>query len=239
MSCSSSYRTELNDSALDTIWITIRPQRMPRDFTHITIGAIYHPPKANDWTMSQHIATCVDKVRQKYLRSGFIILGDFNHMSDSYIKRTCSLHQIVTKPTHMNSTIDLCYTNMRDYYGPPTHEPGIGISKHQVIIITPNTVNLESPKQVFVTKRCQGPKERGALCRSLQAVNWDPLYTMPTCEEQYEMFENVLNMMIEEFLPIKIVKQNTNDHPWITDDFHRLINLRQFYFHNGNKIDHV
>ena len=59
---------------------------------------------------------------------------------------------------------------------------------------------------------------------------------MRCCEEQYEMFENVLNMMIEEFLPIKIVKQNTNDHPWITDDFHRLINLRQFYFHNGNKI---
>ena len=35
---------------------------------------------------------------------------------------------------------------------------------------------------------------------------------------------------------MKSVKRNSNDQPWITDDFHRLIGLRQHHYHAGNEI---
>ena len=227
--------SELDIKDLETLWITIRPQRMPREYTHITVGIVYHPPKADDWAMSKHITTCVDKILQKYTKSGLLILGDFNHMRDTFMKRTCALTQTVKKPTHMKSTIDLCYTNMRDYYGTPKHEPGIGLSKHQVIICVPCTSGVEHPKTEYVSRRCQGNKERAALCRVIQAVNWEPLYQMQSCQEQFTVFETVMNNLIDEYLPVKKMKHNSNDHPWITDEFHSLVGLRQFYFHTGNK----
>ncbi len=55
-----------------------------REFTHITIGVVYHPPKSDDWAMSRHITDCVDKIILKFPHTGIFICGDFNHMKDSY-----------------------------------------------------------------------------------------------------------------------------------------------------------
>ncbi len=125
---------------------------------------------------------------------------------------------------------------MRAYYSPPQHLPGIGVSKHQVIIIAPFTEYVKQPEIVYVSKRKQGPKERGALCNAIRGVDWSPLYYMPTCQDQYDMFQTVIDQLIDDFLPIVTVKRNSNDHPWVTDDFRKAINLRQYYFHSGNTI---
>ena len=227
---------ELNKQDLETLWITIRPVRMPREFTHITVGVVYHPPKSNDWDMSQHLTDCVDRILQKYPRSGILICGDFNHMKDSYLKWSCNLKQIVSKATHMNSKIDLTYTNMANLYGPPQHEPGIGLSKHQVIICKPSTSGIKPPQHIFVTKQCQGPKERAALCRTLQAIDWSPLFSLETCKEQFTVFDAIMQSTIQDNLPTKIVKRNTNDHPWVTDEFLSLVSRRQYHFHAGNRV---
>ena len=43
-----SIPTELNQPDLETLWITIRPPKMPRDHPQVTIGTIYHPPGSYD-----------------------------------------------------------------------------------------------------------------------------------------------------------------------------------------------
>ncbi len=48
------------------------------------------------------------------------------------------------------------------------------------------------------------------------------------------MFDSVINTLMNTHLPVKTFKQNSNDQPWITDDFRRLIGLRQFHFHAGH-----
>ncbi len=60
---------------------------------------------------------------------------------------------------------------------------------------------------------------------------------MHTCEDQYQVFSEVMNYLIDQFLPMKIVKQNSNDYPWITPDFRELIAIRQYHFHNNNKVE--
>ena len=231
---------ELDSKNLETLFITTRPKMMPRCFTHITVGVVYHPPSNNnpagDWTMSKHLCDCVDHILKIYPHSGIIICGDFNHMRDSYLKSSYQLKQLVVKPTHLKSKIDLYYTNMAQYYiDKPQHEPGIGLSKHQVVICKPNITGLKRSQSVYITKRSQGHKERTALSRVIRAVNWDPLFMLPTCKEQFLVFDSVMTNLVEEFLPLKTVKRNSDDWPWVTDEFLSLIRQRQYHFHAGNK----
>ncbi len=96
----------------NSAWLGDLSNGMPR----VDLGDNFHEPswcRQQVLARSPHIISCVDKIIRKFQRSGLVICGDFNHMKDQYLKRTCSLSQIVTKPTYTNSKIDLCSTNMK------------------------------------------------------------------------------------------------------------------------------
>ncbi len=76
-------------------------------------------------------------MKGKYPSSAIILMGDFNHLPDRMIKSSYGLKQIVKKPTHMKSTIDLVYTNMIQYYEEPDHPSPIGLSKRHTILVQP------------------------------------------------------------------------------------------------------
>lgn len=196
--------SELDTPDLEVMWITFQPQRLPRKISSITLGVIYHPPGSDNWKMSSHLVTCVDKIRKHYPQTALIIVGDFNHMPDQYLKSACNLTQVVNKTTLDRSIIDLIYTNIPEYYLETHHEPGIGLSKHQVIIWKPQ--NCQTPqnrsKSLTVMKRKQGPKEKAALIRAVDKINWRLLYSLPTCQEQLQAFYSVLNKTIDELTPL-------------------------------------
>ena len=226
--------TELNNEDLETLYLTLSPRKLPRGISHISLGVVYHPPKSNDWAMCQHLIECVDTIKQKYPMSGFITAGDFNHMKDKYFKNSCQFYQIVTKPTHGNSVIDLFYTSLKEFYCTPLHEPGIGLSKHQTLIFQPVSFNPLKNKQVIVTKRDQSLKNKEALKHSLSNTNWAPVYRATTCQEKFEIFENIMNDAMNTYLPLHTVKRNSNDFAWVTDHFRSLIKKRQHHFNSGN-----
>ncbi len=62
------------------------------------------------------------------------------------------------------------------------------------------------------------PRKCAALCQTVQAIDWTPLYSLPTCHDQFFMFDAVFSSFIDEHLPIKTVKRNTNDQPWVNDE---------------------
>ncbi len=144
--------SQLNDVDLETLWITLRPRRLPRGISHVTVCVVYHPPRADDWVMCQHLINGIDNVKQTFPMSGLIIVGDFNHMKDQYFKRTCYLQQIVTQPTHGNSIKDLCYTTVKSMYINVLHLPGIGLSHHHTITFTPFAAQSHRTEKLFVTK---------------------------------------------------------------------------------------
>lgn len=227
--------SQLNDVDLETLWITLRPRRLPRGISHVTVCVVYHPPRADDWVMCQHLINGIDNVKQTFPMSGLIIVGDFNHMKDSYFKKACQLHQIVTKPTHGNSVIDLCYTSLKDFYCSPIHEPGIGLSRHQTLIFRPTTNSPSTNEVIYISKRNQSPINKLCLKQAILDVNWSPLYRATSCQEKFDIFQDTMNALIEKCLPVHTVKRNTNDLPWVTDKFRFLIKKRQFYFHSGNE----
>ena len=226
--------TELDDPNLDTLWLTIRPSKLPRDIPCITIGVIYHPPKANDWDMNTHMVQCTDAISQKYPGSGFLICGDFNHMKDTFFKTSCHFKQLVTAPTHGKSVIDLVYTNIAKWYKPPHHDPGIGLSRHQVIVCTPTVNPQRTTQQRYIQRRKQGPKERELLRNAVAKVSWEPIFHLQSCTDKLDVFSETMKFLIDECLPVKTYKVNDNDKPWVSANFHALINKRQYYFHSGN-----
>ncbi len=56
--------------------------------------------------------------------------------------------------------------------------------------------------------------------RVIQALEWSPLYSVLSCEDQFATFNTVMSDLINDLLP--------NVHPctWITDVFRDLINQR-------------
>jgi hypothetical protein len=226
--------SELDEVHLETLFITIRPKRLPRGVSHVTLGIVYHPPKSDDWVMSQHLIKSFDFIHQKYPQSGFIICGDFNHMKDSYFKNTCQLFQIVKRPTHGKSTIDLVYTNLKDHYESPLHVAGIGLSRHQTIILKPSHKCKQKPQKLIVEKRKISNQNKLKLLGEIEDVNWVELFKANTCDDKFSIFMNILNKLIDKHMPLVRTYTNNNDRPWVTDRFRKLIRCRQFYFSSGN-----
>ena len=224
---------ELNVQHLEVLWITLRPAKLPRDFTNITIALVYHPPGANDKEMSDYLIESVDHIRRKYPNSAFYICGDFNRMKTN-LKAACNMKQIVCHPTRHKATLDLCYTNFPSFYSEPLHFSPIGLSDHQVLILKPTMSNFCPPKKVTIQRRVKGHNEKTLFLHDLKRVRWQELYRMKSCEDQLNFFYNTMNGLIEQHFPIKIVSKSSNDRPWITSQFKDLIKIRDGHFYDGN-----
>ena len=105
-----------HDEAFETLWIILRPPRMPCRFTHITISAINFPPRDEVGHMLAHIHNYMDHIRRKHPHTGIFIVGDLNHLSDSELKRSYSLKQIVTRATltrYRTRSLRMCTNSTR------------------------------------------------------------------------------------------------------------------------------
>ena len=47
---------------------------MPREVSHFLIGAVYHPPKANNIDMSHYLMDILDTVNKTHSNLGIIII---------------------------------------------------------------------------------------------------------------------------------------------------------------------
>ena len=101
----------LTHTNLEVLWLLYRPHSMPREVTHITIGAIYHPPKANNAEMLDYLVSTMDEVTRTHPQTGIMLLGDLNQLPDSQLK-SYPLQQLVNSATHGNAILDKIYTNI-------------------------------------------------------------------------------------------------------------------------------
>ena len=49
---------------------------MPREVTHLLIGAVYHPPKADNFEMSEYLTSTMDTITRSHPNAGILLLGD-------------------------------------------------------------------------------------------------------------------------------------------------------------------
>ena len=71
---------------------------------------------------------------------------------------------------------------------------------------------------------------REKLCQ----VNWSPLFHSQSCDDQFLFFTDNTNEIIETSLPLRRVKADSSDKPWITPEIKTLIAKRQRAWSRGN-----
>ena len=221
----------LQQEGIESLWLTIRPFRLPRKFTQIILGLFYHPPGANNSHLASHISTVLDTLLNQYPDAGVVLTGDFNHFKDSLITHHYNYKQIVKKPTREERILDKIYTNMSELYPNADVLPPISTSDHQAVLLQPRPMLRMLEKQArIVERRRMGHNERTMFVNALSKVNWLSLYNLQSCEEQFAFFEKTINALMDEHIPMQIKVIEEKDKPWVTDQYKQLLARRQASF---------
>ena len=76
---------QLYISDIEVVWLLYRRPLMPRELSHILIGAVYHPPKADNRLMLDHLISSMDTISRQHPQTGIILLGDFNQLPEGQL----------------------------------------------------------------------------------------------------------------------------------------------------------
>ena len=96
---------------VESLWLLMRDKCMPRNFSHILVGVIYHPPGACDLITINHTITSIDDTIKKYSHTGVMLLGDFNNLNDTQL-RSYPPRQVVRLPTRRAAILDKIFLTL-------------------------------------------------------------------------------------------------------------------------------
>ena len=68
---------ELADTSLEVLWVHMYPRRLPRGFSNLIVGAVYHTPGADNSAMLDYLSHCLSFIESHLPNSGIILIGDF------------------------------------------------------------------------------------------------------------------------------------------------------------------
>ena len=233
-----SYKplNHLHHTDYEVLWVYFRPSRLPRGFSCLILGVVYHPPNANDDEMLQFLSTSLITIESTYPGCGFILAGDFNRLKCNRILTQFSCKQIVNVSTRANQTLDLIITNLHSFYDKNSVEkfPPFGLSDHNVVIVNPCKREPNSCSRRIISRRDLRSSKRHELGRYLTSIDWSSLNHFDTCEMKLQYFEELVRLGISTIMPIKKTALHVHDPPWITAEFKELIRKRQAAFCSGN-----
>ena len=239
-----SYRTrdDLTNENIECVWITCQPKKLPRSISRLVIACIYLPPNLlhdNIEKAYDYLSESYDKLITESPDSAFIITGDFNPRGNGFdpkmLSTHCNLKQIVHSPTRKEVTLDLIFTNIKDYYSKPEISAPLGTSDHSCVKLkfsAGNHVNSITKRKVKV----RPVKESNlTLFRShLSNYDWNNVLSIQSLDEKVDQFTYILTNAIDSFFPLKTVKF-CNDKPFITGQIKYLISKHDRAYKNNNK----
>ena len=171
--CYCTILSHLTHAHLEVLWLLYRPHSMPREVTHITIGAIYHPPKANNAEMLDYLVSTMDEVTRIHPHCGIMLLGDFNQLPDSQLK-SYHLQQMMKSATRGNAILDKIYTNIPSWFQPPIPFPPVSRSDHNTVCLRPAVDPPRPPRFVKVIyRRLVSPNRKSLLYNTVVARQLD------------------------------------------------------------------
>ena len=59
---------------------------------------------------------------------------------------------------------------------------------------------------------------------------------MDSCNDKFHYFSSIVNVIVDQYLPMKRIKSDSSDKPWVTTEIKRLISKRQAAWNSGNNI---
>ena len=222
----------LQHPLLEVLWVRLTPKRLPRGFTCLVIGVIYHPPRADDHEMLSYLSISLTTIESDYPGCDLMLSGDFNQLKVNRLLNQFQCKQMVNVSTRADKTLDLIITNLYSFYAKDSVEkhPPFGLSDHNVVILNPKNRCDKSDSRKVVISRDMRPSKKNELRRYLTSCNWSILNHLETCEEKLELFTDIINLGINILMPKRSITLHVNDPPWITANFKILIKNAKQHF---------
>jgi len=196
---------------------------------------VYHPPSSDGPALISHLFQSLAAVETRYPNHGIIIAGDFNRLKTNSIQKHFKMKQLVKSPTRLNATLDSILTNLHDFYSLPVHLPPFGLSDHHTIIVKPRERLTSRACKKTIKVRDKRTSNKQALGRYLNSIDWIVIDELDTCNEKCELFNNLAHIGLDSITPLKEIRINTADAPWMTQKIKTLIQKRQKAFCNDGK----
>ena len=164
---------ELSHPEVESLWLLIKPKRIPRGFNSIILVAIYQPPKSDDRALLTHLIESLDSTLTSYPALAIIIAGDFNQFRHSQLCNSFSLKQVVKQATRGSNILDKIFTNASKFYNVPEILPLVGFSDHNSVLIKPlkQCINSRSTRMVRDTRSPNRKLVSEALSKKLKLVS--------------------------------------------------------------------
>ncbi|XP_035686639.1 uncharacterized protein LOC118422899 [Branchiostoma floridae] len=218
---------------LECLWIQLRPHWLPRSVSSIALCAIYHPPNSTrDDALLDFLSDSIDDVRRQYPGVVVVVIGDINRLDVSAICSEHSLKPVVTVPTRENAILDqvLASDALAQCYQPPTADPSVDASDHNVVIWPSKS---RYSMQNKIVKKIVRPLRQSDL-RSfggwITEHHWGEVYSAVSATDKCLAFYSTLCSAMEKYFPPKVVRLHEREKPWMTPGLKALILLRQKAF---------
>ena len=237
---------EFESPSIESLWLSLRPNRLPRSISVILLAVIYHPPSAggsenND--LYEHIQYNVDIFLRDHPEALVIVTGDFNSPStgikERRFQRLSGLRQIIDIPTREKSILDWCLVNLKDVRFQSIQLPPIGTSDHNAIIVRPALQRSQKP----IVKKIYKRDLRDSCIRSfgqwITTFDWSGVLAIRDCEQKFDKFNGFLSSMVEQFFPLKLTKTLSVDKPWISSSLKCYIRKRQVALYKFGKFSPI
>ena len=229
---------EFSDPDFESLWVWLRPSRLPRGFPCLVAGTVYHPQLgANNSGMLNHLTTTLTDIVGQYPGCGIFVCGDFNRLSLSRLTSQFKLKQIIDKPTRGDKILDLVLTNLSHTYDENAVYtlPPFGLSDHNVVIVrTKKRPSRAGPSRKLISRRDTRASRKAELGRFFSAVDWSILDSAPNIDDRSRQLCDIITAGLDAIMPAVKSKVHLNDPPWITPEFKTLIAKRQQAFMSGD-----
>ena len=133
-----------DQSDVESIWISLRPHKLPREITSIILGVIYHSTSNKELenvVLRDHIQNNLDSLLFKEPNALVLLTGDFNPSSTGfkmkYITQVNHLKQLLSFKTRDSAVLDWLLTNRPKLFE-VSRLPKVGSSDHYTILAKPN-----------------------------------------------------------------------------------------------------
>ena len=227
---------QVDTSDLEIIWLTLRPERLPRNISVIILAALYFPPKTPADTrdrLIEHIITNVQLLQSKHANPGFVILGDFNTFPVEEVTSALNLKQVVKVPTRGKKTLDKILTNMQKLYKAPVSLPALGNSDHSSVLWEPNSQQAVEPTKTQYSRRFPDSRIR-EFGRWITQQSWQEVLDAEDTDTKCDLFHDEIWEKIDDIFPQKKRKTHPNDKPWMNNKIKGIISERQKAHRVGN-----
>ena len=71
---------DTNNNHIEVIWCKLRPYRLPRGFSGLIVGVLYHPPNSNGDQMKEYLLDTLSEIERSHPNCGILLAGDFNRL---------------------------------------------------------------------------------------------------------------------------------------------------------------